>query len=62
MHAEDSHKLAFTTPNGNYEFEGIPFELKNAPETYQQLMDRILIGLQGNEIFVYLDDILQYRK
>jgi hypothetical protein len=62
MHPEDSHKLTFTKPHVNYEFEGIPFGLKNAPETYQQLMDRTLIGLQGNEVFVYLDDIFIYSS
>jgi len=50
----------FTTPFGHYEFDRIPFGLKNAPATFQQLMDLVLSGLQGEELFVYMDDIVIY--
>lgn len=58
MHPDDSHKTAFSTPHGHCEFDRMPFGLKNAPATFQRLMDRILTGMQGTEIFVYLDDIV----
>ena len=36
--------------------------LKNLPATFQRLMDQVLLGLQGTELFVYLDDIVIYAK
>ena len=62
MSPEDSHKAAFSTPYGHYEFDRIPFGLKNAPATFQRLMDLVLTGLQGTELFVYLDDIVLYAN
>jgi len=56
----DSHKTAFITPFSHYEFDRMPFELKNAPSTFQRLMDLVLSGLQGEEVFVYIDDIVIY--
>lgn len=44
----------------HYEFERMPFGLKNAPATFQRLMDLVLSGLQGQELFVYMDNIVIY--
>ncbi|XP_011868563.1 PREDICTED: uncharacterized protein LOC105562377 [Vollenhovia emeryi] len=62
MSPRDVHKTAFTTPYGHYQFKRMPFGLKNAPATFQRLMDNVLSGLQGNELFVYMDDIVLYAK
>jgi len=59
MDSADSHKTAFTTPFDHYEFDRMPFGLKNAPAIFQR-MDLILSGLQGEELFVYMDDIVIY--
>jgi len=40
----------------------MPFGLKNAPATFQRLMDQVLAGLQGTDVFVYLDDIVLYAS
>jgi len=60
MNLTDSYKIAFTTPFGHYEFDRMLFGLKNTPATFQRLMDLILSGLQGEEVFVYIDDIVIY--
>lgn len=62
MDKEDAPKTAFSTPFGHYEFKRMPFGLKNAPSTFQRLMNSVLTGLQGNELFVYLDDIVIYSS
>lgn len=62
MHEADSAKTAFSTPYGHYEFTRMPFGLRNAPATFQRLMDSVLTGLQGTEMFVYLDDIVLYAS
>ena len=62
MNPKDSHKTAFSTPHGYYEFDRIPFGLKTAPATFLTLMDLTLTGLIGTELFVYLDDIVRYAN
>jgi len=62
MCPKDSPKTAFSTPYGHFEYKRMPFGLKNAPTTFQRLMDSVLTGLQDNELFVYLDDILVYAR
>lgn len=55
---EDRHKTAFVTPHGLYEFIRMPFGLKNAPATFQRLMNQILRDYINKTCVVYLDDIL----
>lgn len=62
MDPKDAAKTAFSTPFGHYEFARMPFGLKNAPATFQRLMDKLFIGLQGIILFVYLDDIVVYAN
>ena len=58
MHPLDEEKTAFITPIGNYCYRVMPFGLKNAGATYQQLMDKIFAGHIGVLMEVYIDDIL----
>ncbi|CAH2014093.1 unnamed protein product [Acanthoscelides obtectus] len=58
MAEDDIQKTAFNTENGHYEFTRMPFGLKNAPATFQRVMDNILRGIQNEKCLVYLDDII----
>ncbi|KMQ85846.1 enzymatic polyprotein endonuclease reverse [Lasius niger] len=60
MEESDKNKTAFSTPYGHYEYNRMPFGLKNAPATFQRLMNSILTGMQGIKCLVYLDDIVIY--
>jgi len=62
MHERDGPKTAFSKLYGHYEFNRMSFGLKNAPATFQRLMDHVLARLQGAELFVYLDDIVLYAS
>ncbi len=56
MHPADIQKTAVTTPFGLFEFRRLPFGLRNAGNTFQRMMDRVLANL--NFVFAYLDDII----
>ena len=51
---------AFVTPDGLYQYKVMPFELKNAPATFQRLINHVTAGLSGCE--AYIDDILLYSN
>ena len=60
--AEESKKYtAFSTPEGHFEFNRMPFELKNGSAILQRMMDGALRGLVGKICFVYLDGIAVFR-
>nr|VZI36105.1 unnamed protein product [Spirometra erinaceieuropaei] len=53
---EDVSKTAVTTPFGLYEFLRMPFGLRNASQTFQRFVDRVLRGLPF--VYAYIDDLL----
>ena len=59
---EDQPKTAFRCHLGLFECKRIPFGLCNAPAVFQRAMDKLLAGLIGVSVCVYLDDIIIYSK
>lgn len=56
-------KTAFTVDDGHrghYEYLRMPFGLKNAPSTFQRMMDTVLRGLKN--VTVYMDDLIIYSS
>ena len=57
-------KTAFVTPQGLFEFRGMPFDFRNAPAVFQRLMQQVIKGLNLEEgpdhISVYIDDIIVF--
>ena len=49
---------AFSTHQGHFHYNRMPFGLKNAPATFQRMMDTALRGLINKHCFAYLDDII----
>ena len=62
MDSDSIEKTAFSTDQGHFEFLRMPFGLKNAPSTFQRLMNFVLKDLINKICFVYLDDIIILGK
>lgn len=62
MKPESIPKTAFSSDNGKWEFKKMPFGLKNAPSTFQRLMDNCLRGIQNEICAVYMDDIIVFSS
>nr|XP_027088665.1 uncharacterized protein LOC113710014 [Coffea arabica] len=55
---EDQEKTAFITEYGTYCYTTMPFGLKNAGATYQQLVNKLFKNQIGRNMEVYVDDML----
>lgn len=58
METKDGPKTAFSVEGGHYEFIRMPFGLKNAPSTFQRVIDNAHRELVGKICIVHLDDII----
>lgn len=71
INPDDTHKTAFITPQGHFEYNRIPFGLANAPSVFMRLINKIVesVGRTKNlygsgcqvvqgEILAFLDDLL----
>ena len=58
MSERASEVSAFITPTGLYSYKVMPFGLRNAPATFQRLMNRVIGDMSG--CAVYLDDVVVY--
>lgn len=49
---------AFVTPHGLYRCLTLPFGMKNAPASFQRLMNQVTSGLEN--VVTYIDDVVTY--
>ena len=63
MDEESKQYTAFTLGSmGLYECESMPFELCNAPPTFQRLMQNCLGELNLTYCLIYLDDMIVFSE
>ena len=58
MNPSDVDTTAFSTKEGHWAYKRMPFGLKTAPAT----LNNVLSGLTGTRCFVFLDDIVIYAN
>ena len=58
---KDRYKTAITVPFGHYEWNVIPFGLKNAPSEFQNIINDIFTPYTSF-IIVYIDDVLVFSN
>ncbi|CAB4001500.1 Hypothetical predicted protein [Paramuricea clavata] len=51
---------AFATPYGLYQYKVMPFGMKNAPATFQRLINRLITDIDGCK--AYIDDVIIYSN
>ena len=56
IHPDDQEKRTFTCLLGTFAFKRMPFELCNAPATFQRCMTAIFSDFLGNSLEVFMDD------
>ena len=59
---DHTERTAFQTLCGFYEHVKMPFGLKNAPATFQRMIEKVLDGLIMKTCAVYLDDVVVHGK
>nr|KYP46002.1 Retrovirus-related Pol polyprotein from transposon 17.6 [Cajanus cajan] len=58
MYPPDEVHTSFITDHTNYCYRVMPFDLKNAGATYQRLMDKVFHQQIGQNMEVYIDDMV----
>jgi hypothetical protein len=62
LHPDNIPMTAFSTRYAQFEYLVMPFGLRNAPSTFQRVMNIVLQGLVDDCCVVYLDDILVFSR
>jgi deoxyuridine 5'-triphosphate nucleotidohydrolase len=59
---EHRHITAFRCHRGLLQFKRLPFGLRNGPQVFQRIMNRVLSTMLWLFVLVYIDDIVVYSK
>ncbi|XP_071693188.1 uncharacterized protein [Rutidosis leptorrhynchoides] len=62
IHPNDQEKMTFTCPYETYAFRRMPFDLCNAPATFQRCMMSIFSELIGESLEIFMDDFSIFGK
>ena len=58
----DQEKTTFRTPTGNYHYQVMSFDLKNAGSTYQRMVTWMFESQIGRNVEAYIDDMVVKSK
>lgn len=59
---QSKHLTSFVTPDGQYEFNRMPFGLANAPAVFQRMINAVLGSARFNKAAAYIDDVLIFGR
>ena len=62
MEPESKNYSAFSTPFGSFKWLRMPTGLTGSPNTFQSLMEHVLVGLTWNITVPYVDDCISFSK
>lgn len=57
----DSHKTAFSSHHGLYQFTRMPFGFRNSLASFQRAIDIILSSVHFKSVIVHLDDVIVFK-
>ena len=58
LHPDSKPLTAFCCHEGLYEFERLPFDLRNSPSSFSKLMQIVLRGVLFKICLVFINDII----
>lgn len=58
MYKPNREKTAFMTEQANYQYNMMPFSLKNVGETNQRMMNKVFKEEIGETLEVYMDNMI----
>ena len=58
----DKYKTAFFSSDGSFEYNRVPFGMKNAPSQFQMIMNEVLSKFITKGVLIYIDDIIIYAR
>ena len=62
MEPKSQNYTAFSTPFGSFKWLRMLMGLTGSPNTFQSLMENVLVGLTWNITVTYLDDCIIFSK